>query len=64
MSYVRFGFAAGCEAVALPRRSVPSSEGQSPNQGHSPKTIQPQAGAGKPRLTSGGKAEDKTMAEL
>ena len=51
MSHLRFGFAAGCEAVAMPRRRgrlstfglSPScglwhnkSEGLSPNQGHSP----------------------------
>jgi len=54
MGHLRFGFAAGCETVALPRRRGtfqnlglcpgcglwPSrSEGPSPNQGHSPGTI-------------------------
>jgi len=51
MCYVNFGFAAGCEAVALPRRQQPDIPGlcpwsgldpsdllgQRPHSGHSPK---------------------------
>ncbi|MFN2513110.1 MAG: hypothetical protein ABR568_17015 [Pyrinomonadaceae bacterium] len=53
MSRISFGFAAGCEAVAMPRRTWPSTflgyalvrpvaqytEGLSPSDGHSPGII-------------------------
>jgi len=71
----RFGFAAGCEATALPRRKLRSSIGAvplvrvrllntqrlglSPNQGHSPKSTAPVTATQSLRLTSGGEAESE-----
>ena len=67
-----FGFAAGCEAVAMPRRRGAfyifglcpwcdlwpnKSEGLSPDQGHSPGIIWLLSAGHSHRLTSGGKAE-------
>ncbi len=67
---MRFGFAVGCQAVALPRRTSPlalwatplvrpvakQSEGLSPNQGHSPRLTRIATAGRSHRLTSGGKA--------
>ena len=73
MDYVRFGFAAGGEAVATPRRRgaftflgyalgaawPDKSEGLSPNQGHSPRVIWLLSAGHSHRreANSGGKAE-------
>src|SRR5688572_21976307 len=72
MDHVRFGLAAGCEAVAVPRRQQPDYSGlcpwfglspsdllgRRPHQGHSPKSENAAPTAGHShRLTSGGKAE-------
>ena len=69
---VAFGFAAGCEAVAMPRRRGAfyifglgpwcglwpnKSEGLSPNQGHSPGNNLLLSAGHSHRRTSGGKAE-------
>ena len=69
--YVTYGFAAGCEAVAMPRRHLPVYFrgyaprvsfalyllGQRPHQGHSPKLKSTRMAGQSHRLTSGGKAE-------
>ena len=71
-----FGFAAGCEARALPRhielfkyrampfvRALPHDQfGRSPNQGLSPKFLLNLPAGQSPRLTSGGKAASALVA--
>jgi hypothetical protein len=71
MSHLRLGFAAGCEAVATPRRNRSDYSGlcpwfglnpsglfgQRPYEGHSPKLEKTATAGHSHGLTSGGKAE-------